>query len=560
MTTVAGSLENSRRIRTDFCSGGGLVSLADGLARNSVNTRRHRLIHRHTHNFAHFSLDMADIHSDYERLNLKIGASIAEVKAAYRTLAKCWHPDQFSDPEQKKQAEEELKKINDAYQKIKAFLAENPASQTEPDSHSGDRPNSASPTNHSPSEASSARTKIYTSGASAAEAFYQTGADLTKAGKYEEAIAHFSSAIKLNPNYAEAYRHRGFVYSLMGLELGAESDLRRAKELGLTRHSSPSQQSQNIQPEDEPAATILTPQNAQSEIWQCIHPLEPHHDEVTGLLFSANGKSLISASKDGSIKLWNPLKGTLLCTLETGSSAIATIALSTNGEMLASVSDTPELKIWDLKTGTFLKKLAPQLSAIAALAFHPHQPILIVASENGSITFWDLRSGKLVKGLNWQKTSISALKISPDGRTLAIASGDGSLVLWNLSLNRPMRTLDWHCGGISSMAFTADDSRLVLGCQDHHLRIWDQVGDRLSVILAGHEAAITSVSTGHSRATVASGSGDRTVRLWNVATEQLLALLDGHEAAVTAVDFLEAQSILASGSADGSILIWRRLG
>jgi DnaJ-class molecular chaperone with C-terminal Zn finger domain len=123
---------------------------------------------------------MADIHADYKRLNLKIGASIAEVKAAYRTLAKRWHPDQFSDLEQKQQAEEELKKINDAYQKIKAFLAENPSSQTEPNSQPSDRPNSAQPTNHSPSESSSPQTRIYTSGASAAEAFYQTGADLTK--------------------------------------------------------------------------------------------------------------------------------------------------------------------------------------------------------------------------------------------------------------------------------------------------------------------------------------------------------------------------------------------
>ncbi|BAU43135.1 tetratricopeptide repeat protein [Leptolyngbya sp. O-77] len=500
---------------------------------------------------------MADIYADYERLNLKIGASIAEVKAAYRTLAKRWHPDQFSDLEQKKQAEEELKKINDAYQKIKAFLAENPSSQTEPNSPPGDRPNSASTTNHSPSESSSAQTRIYTSGASAAEAFYQAGAELTKAGKYEEAIAHFSSAIKLNPNYAEAYRHRGFVYSLMGLELGAESDLRKAKELGLTSQNRTSRSDRTAQSEPETVSEILTPQNSKGQTWQWIHPLEPHDDEVTGLLFSPNGKSLISASKDGSIKLWNPLKGTLLAALETRSAAIASLALSANGEILASANAMPEVKLWHLRTGALLKTLRPNAEAIADLTFHPHQPILIVASKDGSITFWDLRSGKLVKGLNWQKTSVSALEISPDGRTLAIASGDGSLVLWNLSLNRPMRTLDWPCGGISAMTFTADDSRLVLGCQDHYLRIWDRVGDRLVATLAGHEAAVTSISSGHSRNAVASG-GDRTVRLWNLETRQLLAVLDGHEAAVTAIYFLEPQRILASGSADGSILIWRR--
>ncbi len=501
--------------------------------------------------------NMAEIQSYYERLDLKVGASEADVKAAYRALAKRWHPDQFRDPQQKKQAEEELKKINEAYQKIKAFLIENPSPQTESGEQSQERENSGPTANHSSSKSSSAQTKIYTSGASAAEALYRTGAELTKDGKYEEAIAHFSSAIKLNPNYAEAYRHRGFVYSLMGLELGAESDLRKAKALGLTSQNRTSRSDRTTQSEPEVVSEILTPENSKRQIWQWVHPLEPHHDEVTGLLFSPNGKSLISASKDGSIQLWNPLKGTLLVTLETQSAAIASLALSANGEILASANAMPEVKLWHLRTGALLKTLRPNAEAIADITFHPHQPILIVASKDGSITFWDLRSGKLVKGLSWQKTSVSALEISPDGRTLAIASGNGSLVLWNLSLNRPMRTLDWPGGGISAMTFTADDSRLMLGCQDRTLRIWDRVGDRLVATLAGHEAAVTSISSGHSRNAVASG-GDRTVRLWNVETKQLLAVLDGHEAAVTAVDFLEPQRILASGSADGSILIWRR--
>ena len=49
-------------------------------------------------------------------LDLRPGATLPDVKAAYRTLAKVWHPDRFGqDPKVRSQAEERLKAINLAY-------------------------------------------------------------------------------------------------------------------------------------------------------------------------------------------------------------------------------------------------------------------------------------------------------------------------------------------------------------------------------------------------------------------------------------------------------------
>ena len=58
----------------------------------------------------------------YKILKLKPGASLGEVKQAYRDLAKVWHPDCFPDaPHLKQKAEEEIKKINEAYQQLKSY-------------------------------------------------------------------------------------------------------------------------------------------------------------------------------------------------------------------------------------------------------------------------------------------------------------------------------------------------------------------------------------------------------------------------------------------------------
>jgi curved DNA-binding protein CbpA len=59
----------------------------------------------------------------YELLGLKPDASEEEIKQAYRDLSKVWHPDRFvRDPRLQNKAEEKMKEINEAYQKIRDYL------------------------------------------------------------------------------------------------------------------------------------------------------------------------------------------------------------------------------------------------------------------------------------------------------------------------------------------------------------------------------------------------------------------------------------------------------
>lgn len=54
-----------------------------------------------------------------ELLGLKPGASAQEIKAAYRDLAKVWHPDRFAhDARLQEKAQNKLKEINEAYEAL----------------------------------------------------------------------------------------------------------------------------------------------------------------------------------------------------------------------------------------------------------------------------------------------------------------------------------------------------------------------------------------------------------------------------------------------------------
>lgn len=68
-------------------------------------------------------MPMSDIRECYRTLELEMGAPLHEVKQAYRDLVKVWHPDRFrSNPQLQVKAEEKLKQINGAYERLSTEL------------------------------------------------------------------------------------------------------------------------------------------------------------------------------------------------------------------------------------------------------------------------------------------------------------------------------------------------------------------------------------------------------------------------------------------------------
>lgn len=62
---------------------------------------------------------MNELHKAFTALGLEPGAPFETVKRRYRRLALVWHPDRMTNAEAKREAEEELKKINNSFDKLK---------------------------------------------------------------------------------------------------------------------------------------------------------------------------------------------------------------------------------------------------------------------------------------------------------------------------------------------------------------------------------------------------------------------------------------------------------
>jgi DnaJ-class molecular chaperone len=83
--------------------------------------------------------ELVDIDPDQalDALDLQPGASVEEIRRAYRDLVNVWHPDRFvHDPRLQKKAEEKLKIINEAY----GYLLARPAPPAGHTSHKAPSP------------------------------------------------------------------------------------------------------------------------------------------------------------------------------------------------------------------------------------------------------------------------------------------------------------------------------------------------------------------------------------------------------------------------------------
>ena len=120
-----------------------------------------------------------------------------------------------------------------------------------------------------------------------------------------------------------------------------------------------------------------------------------HFLEVTGLTFSADGKVLASASRDGAAQLWDAVtwKQRRIISMRLVYRAVD-VALSPDGTTLVSVSGERNAKgvyLWDPRFGFRVKMtFAGHRDAVTSVAYNPVIGVLATGSSDGTVLLWKI--------------------------------------------------------------------------------------------------------------------------------------------------------------------------
>ena len=87
-------------------------------------------------------------------------------------------------------------------------------------------------------------------------------------------------------------------------------------------------------------------------------PLIGHTDWVYDFTFSPDGRLLVSAAGDHTLKLWSVADGRVLHTLTGHAGTVNSCAFSPDGQLIVSASEDHSLKLWQVDSGHELRTLS----------------------------------------------------------------------------------------------------------------------------------------------------------------------------------------------------------
>ena len=207
---------------------------------------------------------------------------------------------------------------------------------------------------------------------------------------------------------------------------------------------------------------------------KAIKMFKGHTGEIYYCCFRpSGGKQFVSASKDGSLKLWNvnsidPIKEVRKAhESKAHESKVLSCDVSSDGSLVCSTSDHVKknicpIKIWSASTLKHKSSLKGHLEKIYCAQFIGGPSKLASASCDKTTRVWDVDKEKATAKLTGHKENIFSLCVSDNGRMLATGADDKTIKLWDLRTNTAVQTLQAK-GTVWSVAFSQDSDRLVSG-------------------------------------------------------------------------------------------------
>lgn len=298
--------------------------------------------------------------------------------------------------------------------------------------------------------------------------------------------------------------------------------------------------------------------------------LKGHRGGVTCLTAHATSGVLASGSEDGTAKLWDLERRTLLATVVSHVDAVLSVAL--NGERLLTCSADTTAKLWDGVLGT-----SP--SVRAALMGHEDAVLsgifvrrwCATASRDGDARIWDAdgRCLYINRGLcnGWIRALAAASYDDNNGDQGDVVAGAGTsnvAIVWRLGLDGRFEDeieIAGHSHQLEALAFAPNELQLATASRDATLRVWRiDIDARIAhpvAELLGHLSWVRAVCWQPCGNRLISAGDDRAIKVWDLANQRCLNSVDAaHSAFVAAIALNRPAALLASASADKHIKLW----
>lgn len=277
-----------------------------------------------------------------------------------------------------------------------------------------------------------------------------------------------------------------------------------------------------------------------------------HTSHITSLTFSADSKVLLSAGMDNLVHYWSVGDWIKVKSLVGHANSVNAIQLSPNGRQVLTASTDRTVRLWDFETTEQIRQY--DFKGHSALTSPDGQ--WIAALDNPWLTLAQWATGEIITRFKPFPKRTTALAFSPDGDTLILGGQGDDLLVFSMAEAKIQHTLlQAHAGFTLSAGFAPNGDLLVTTGYEQKLKFWDTADWSLLGELPLANQGLQALAFSPDGQTLAIAS-DHLVTLADLPRQEIFhqeALLPK---GVYCLAFSPDGHWLASGAADKRLRIW----
>ena len=203
-----------------------------------------------------------------------------------------------------------------------------------------------------------------------------------------------------------------------------------------------------------------------------VRKFEGHTDLIHGLAVSPDGKRLLTACFDKTIRLWDVSTGGELQQIAGHTDQVHAVAFLPDGQRAISCSWDKTVRLWDLASGQEIRSYTGPTQGVHCVAVSGDGRVVIAGGPESTAFLWDVETGKELHRLEVSTGGLESVAISRDGKLALTGSARGPIRLWNVETGKELRRFAGHFGGVMGLAFSPDNRFVYSASWDKTLCAW----------------------------------------------------------------------------------------
>lgn len=284
---------------------------------------------------------------------------------------------------------------------------------------------------------------------------------------------------------------------------------------------------------------------------------------ISGLLFSADGRQLISSDNVGNLTVWDPLSREMLNQVTiNGDKNITSISLAPDELHLALAVESGSIYL--MNTAELEADPSPFAQVdgrVRDLAFGPDSSELWAMDGNHTVIFWEVGGTEGTELWRYQQEQeLYTVELNPEFDQLVLGLDGGLIEAFNLHTGERLGESMHHgapfLGVVNAVAFSPDGDTFASAGNDGSIVLWGtESREPIAPPLLAHNSAVVNLAFSHDGSLLASGSCSQfhlsgaclvgEVILWDLTTLEPVRILTDTVGFAQALDFNADDSLLA---------------